>query len=94
MNAPSPPVAISLRLFVAGTSATSQSARKNLDATLKSMGLTAYQLEIIDILKNPATASAENVFVTPTLVCVRDRMRSIMIGDLGNPTRLRAFLES
>jgi circadian clock protein KaiB len=83
---------IRLRLFVAGSAGTSEMAQQHLDTVLQSVGSGRYELEIVDVLENPALAMTENIHVTPTLVCVRGHMRSIMIGDLGNLDRLRDFI--
>jgi circadian clock protein KaiB len=83
---------IDLRLFVAGSTGASELAQQNLEAVLQAAAPGQYRLEIVDVLKNPALAMAENVLVTPTLICIRNGMRSIMIGDLGNLDRLRAFI--
>jgi circadian clock protein KaiB len=86
------PEPVRLRLFVAGSAGASEVAQQHLEVVLQAAAPGHYQLEIVDVLKNPALAMAENIVVTPTLVCMRNRMRSIMIGDLGNIDRLRAFI--
>ncbi len=83
---------IRLRLFVAGSAGASGLARAHLDRALQSVGTARYELEIVDVLTHPGVAQAENVLVTPTLIRMRDHMRTIMIGDLGNLDRLRDFL--
>lgn len=89
--APSPE-AVELRLFVAGRNGVSETAQRHLDEVLQTAEPGRYRLEIVDVLTDPAAALAENILVTPTLICIRNRVRSIMVGDLGSLDRLRAFI--
>ena len=77
-----PPATMLLRLYIAGMSARStraiQNARKICDEHL----LGRYQLEVIDILQQPALARDHQILAVPTLVRALPVPLRRFIGDL------------
>lgn len=73
---------ISLRLFIAGGAASSAAARTNLEKVVSRLAPVAVELEVVDVLRQPARALADAVFVTPTLLRVQPPPRRTMIGTL------------
>ncbi|MGE0081519.1 MAG: circadian clock KaiB family protein [Thiohalomonadaceae bacterium] len=51
-----------------------------------------YQIELVDVLRDPERAEQENVFATPMLVRSRPSPTVRILGDLGEPERLIALL--
>ncbi|MBA3460920.1 MAG: thiol-disulfide isomerase [Deltaproteobacteria bacterium] len=77
-----PPATILLRLYIAGTSIRStraiQNARKICDEHLEGR----YQLEVIDILQQPALAKDHQILAVPTLIRALPVPLRRFIGDL------------
>lgn len=77
-----PPAAMLLRLYIAGTSIRStraiQNARKICDEHLAGR----YQLEVIDILQQPALARDHQILAVPTLIRALPVPLRRFIGDL------------
>ena len=77
-----PPATMLLRLYIAGTSVRStraiQNARKICDEHLPGR----YQLEVIDILQQPALAKDHQILAVPTLIRALPIPLRRFIGDL------------
>jgi circadian clock protein KaiB len=56
------------RLFVAGEAPNSTQAIANLAAFCRAHLPDRYEIEIIDVFREPKRALAESIFMTPTLV--------------------------
>ncbi|MCL4297339.1 MAG: circadian clock KaiB family protein [Anaerolineae bacterium] len=72
---------IVLRLYVAGSGPNSIRAKANLNDICRRY-LPDCQLEVIDILANSASALAEGILVTPTLIRVSPLPLVRVVGDL------------
>jgi circadian clock protein KaiB len=81
-----------LRLYIAGKSPISRQAEHNLKHLRTLMKVEAEQVEVIDVLANPEVAEKESVLATPTLCYEHSGRRRRIIGDLGNPKKILAFL--
>lgn len=77
---PQPPCL--LRLFVAGTGASSERAAASLRRLCDEVLGDAYELEVIDVLVHPARAEQDNIIALPTVVRVRPLPMRRVIGDL------------
>lgn len=75
-----------LRLYFAAGSPHSVHAIHNLQQICRKHLGSAYQLELIDVLREPARALRDEVLVTPTLVVVSPEPGAILIGDLSPTT--------
>ncbi|MFO8009457.1 MAG: circadian clock KaiB family protein [Dehalococcoidia bacterium] len=84
-----------LKLYTAGKnlspqeSATLENLRRICDAELGGQ----YELEIIDILENPAIAEAEEIIATPTLVKELPPPPKRIIGEISNTEKILMELE-
>lgn len=73
-----------LKLYVAGVTARSESALSNLRRICEKRLTGAYELVVIDVLKYPQLAENEKILATPTLVKETPLPQRRMVGDLSN----------
>ncbi len=77
-----------LRLYVAGQTAKSATALKNLRKYCETHLKGQYRIEVIDLLLQPQLAEGDQIFAIPTLVRkVPEPIRKI-IGDLSNEDKV------
>jgi circadian clock protein KaiB len=82
-----------LRLYIAGQTPKCLRAFANLKRICEQYLADRYQIEMIDLLKNPALARNDQILAVPTLVRrVPVPVRKI-IGDLSNTQRVLAGLD-
>ena len=62
------PEAFKFRLFVAGEAGNSSLALKNLRAICETHLPDQFEIEVVDVFREPRRALAESVFMTPTLI--------------------------
>ena len=91
--APRKPVVWNLRLYVAGQTATSSRAFANLKAFCEEHLKGRYQIELIDLKKNPQLARGDQIVAIPTLVRKLPLPLRSIIGDLSNSLRLLVGLD-
>jgi circadian clock protein KaiB len=82
-----------LRLYVTGTSARAQAAIANLRRICDQELHGEYDLEIIDVLKNPQVAEDEKILATPTLIKQLPPPLRRVIGDLSDKEKVLLGLE-
>jgi circadian clock protein KaiB len=83
---------LELRLYTVGKSPNSVRARANLEAICrKHLADGCYNLEIVDVLQDPARAVHDKILVTPTLVRVAIPPVTL-IGDLKDEETVLYFL--
>lgn len=70
------------RLYVAGESPHSATARRNLRELCAQCLADDYEIECIDVLVDPARALRDGVFITPTVVRVAPQPSRPVIGNL------------
>ena len=86
------PVQYKFRLYVAGDAFNSAQARANLDALCQTHLAGRYQVEIVDVFKEPQRALADAIFMTPTLVKLMPLPERTLVGTLSQtPTVLQAL---
>lgn len=74
-----------LRLYVAGQTATSMQAFANLKRICEEyLGGGRYQIEVVDLMKNPELAREDQIFALPTLVRKFQSPVRKIIGDMSN----------
>lgn len=78
-----------LRLYVAGSSPRSLRAIQNLKRVCESELSGRYNLEVVDIYKQPRRATEDQVVAIPTLIKQAPGMIRRMIGDLSETALLR-----
>jgi circadian clock protein KaiB len=81
-----------LRLYIAGNSASSQRARKNLAQLRKHMKANEWKIEVIDVLLQPDIAEKAGILATPTLSYDQPARPRRIIGDLSDTRRVLEFL--
>lgn len=80
-------------LYVAGTTPSSQRAVVNIRRFCETELQGRYDLEIVDLCRNPALASSELIIAAPTLVKRGPLPERRFIGDLSRTDRLRQGLD-
>ena len=81
------------RLYVAGDTPHSQAARVNLEAILHRLPEGQYQVEIVDILKQPLRMFEDGVIVTPTLIRLSPLPVCHLMGSLSDTLRVLQALQ-
>lgn len=81
-----------LRLYIAGASSLSLRAVQNINDFLEQELKGKYNLEVIDIRQQPLLAIKENITALPVLVKYEPSPRKLLIGDMGDDTRVRKGL--
>jgi circadian clock protein KaiB len=82
-----------LRLYVAGQSANSLKAFANLKRICDEHLAGQYEIEVVDLLKNPQLAAGEEIIAIPTLVRRLPVPIRKIIGDLSNTDRVLVGLQ-
>jgi circadian clock protein KaiB len=82
-----------LRLYVVGQTPKSLAAFANLKRLCETHLAGQYRIEIIDLLKNPQLAAADQILAVPTLVRRLPEPIKKIIGDLSNEERVLVGLD-
>jgi len=82
-----------LRLYIAGQSARSSSALKNLQEVCEEHLAGRYKIEVVDLLRHPQLARGDQIVALPTLVRRLPPPMKKIIGDLSNQERLLVGLD-
>lgn len=77
-----------LRLYVAGQSTKSLQAYANLKALCEEHLAGHYEIEVVDLIKEPQRARADDILAIPTLVRDLPEPQRTMIGDLSDTERV------
>ena len=80
-----------LRLYIAGPGAYATRAQQNLERIAADAGFD-YDLEVVDLRKEPERAEQDHIVVTPTLVKLSPPPRFIVIGDLSEHAKIAESL--
>lgn len=91
MTAPSRKASLRLRLYIAGPGPYATRAEQNLARFAQAAGIE-YELELIDLRRDPDRAAVDSVVVTPTLVKVSPKPRAMVVGDLADLQKVAAAL--
>jgi circadian clock protein KaiB len=73
---------VALRLYVAGASPNSLAAIHNLEALRARLSGPGFEVELVDLLREPDRGFADAILVTPTLVRVWPLPACRVLGDL------------
>jgi len=92
-TAESPRARWELKLYVAGQTAKSLQAFANLKRICEEHLAGEYQIEVIDLLKNPQLAKGDQILALPTLVRKLPEPVRKIIGDLSNAERVLVGLD-
>ena len=82
-----------LRLYVAGQTPKSLAAFANLNKICKEHLEGCYNIEVIDLLKNPQLAKGDQILAIPTLVRKLPEPIKKIIGDLSDTLRVLVGLD-
>ncbi len=82
-----------LRLYVAGQTPKSITAFKNLKAICEEQLKGQYQIEVIDLLKNPQLSRDDQILAIPTLVRKLPVPVRKIIGEFSNTERVLVGLD-
>ena len=82
-----------LRLYVAGQTTKSMMALANLKRVCEEHLAGRYDIEVIDLMKNPQLAAGDQILAIPTLVRRLPEPIRRIIGDLSNSERVLVGLE-
>jgi circadian clock protein KaiB len=82
-----------LRLYVAGFTPRSAVAIENVKATCEEFLKGRYDLEIIDVSKNPTLAKGEQIIAAPTLIKKLPLPLRRLIGDMADQEKVLIGLD-
>ena len=82
-----------LRLYVAGMTPRAVAAFDNLKRLCEEHLAGCYEIEVIDLLKNPGLAEGDQIVAVPTLVRKLPPPMKKIIGDLANKERVLVGLD-
>jgi circadian clock protein KaiB len=82
-----------LRLYVAGQTAKSIAAIRNLERICKTHLAGQYRIEVIDLTKTPQLAAGDQIIAVPTLVRRLPEPIKKILGDLSNEERVLVGLD-
>jgi circadian clock protein KaiB len=82
-----------LLLFVTGASDLSVQAIRNVQALCETHLLGRYQLEVVDIYRDPHLMASYGVVAAPTLVRQAPKPQRMLVGDLSDTARVMAALD-
>lgn len=82
-----------LRLYVAGQTPKGVTALINLKKICETHLAGRYEIEVIDLLRNPTLAEGDQILAIPTLVRRLPAPMKKIIGDLSNEVRVLVGLD-
>ncbi len=82
-----------LRLYVAGKTARSEAALRNLKTVCEEHLQGRYRIEVVDLLVSPQLARGDQILAVPTLVRQLPPPVKKIIGDLSNSERVLVGLD-
>src|SRR5262245_14326556 len=82
-----------LRLYVAGQTPRTIAALRNLKAICEEHMPNRYEIEVIDLIKNPQLAAGDQIIAIPTLVRKLPKPMKKIIGDLANEEKVLVGLD-
>ena len=82
-----------LRLYVAGQTSKSLAAMANLKRFCEEHLAGRYEIEVVDLMKNPQLAAGDQILAIPTLVRRLPAPLKRIIGDLSNTEKVLVGLD-
>ena len=76
------------RLYVAGDALNSSQALSNINALCREHLPGRYDIEVVDVFRDPKRALADGIFMTPTLVKLAPSPNRRIVGTLSQPEPL------
>ena len=81
-----------LRLYVVDETPCAILAYDNLKRLCEQRLAGRYRVEVVDLLKHPAQARADQIIAVPTLVRRKPGIRRVVVGDLSNTEKVVAVM--
>jgi circadian clock protein KaiB len=88
------PRGLRLRLYIAGNAPNSARAIVNIRAICQRHFAGCHELEIVDLLEDPARALVDGIIVTPTLLKLRPRPVQRLVGSLSDTNHVVTALST
>lgn len=82
-----------LTIFVAGKSTSSVAAIENLKRICETDLGGEYDLNVIDVMKDPGAASQNRILATPTVIKRKPEPRRTVVGDLSDRQKVLIGLD-
>lgn len=82
-----------LRLYVAGYTTKSTLANANIKRICEAYLADGYDIEVVDLLKDPQCAARDQILAIPTLVRLLPSPVRRIIGDLSNTEKVLLILD-
>jgi circadian clock protein KaiB len=83
----------SLRLYIVGENTRSRLALANLKEMCEERLKGRYQIDVIDLAKDPQMARKDKILAVPTLIRQEPSPQKRIVGDMSNKQKLLAGLE-
>ncbi len=77
-----------LKLYIVGSNAASELALQNIQEIIAQESKTVFQLEVIDVVKNPQLAEDDKIMAVPTLIRKLPEPLRKIIGDLSDKEKV------
>jgi circadian clock protein KaiB len=87
-SAAPPEMTYRFRLYVAGDAPNSAQARFNLNALCRARFAGDFEIEVVNVLREPVRALADRVRLTPTLIKLAPGPVKKIVGTLVDPQRV------
>jgi circadian clock protein KaiB len=84
---------VALRLYVAGDTAPSAQARRQLQALRERLGGGQWDVEVVDVFDRPGLAEEDRILATPVLIRLRPSPRVSVIGDFSDWRSVATILD-
>ncbi len=82
-----------LRLYIVGSNAASEIALRSLEEIIAQESETEFQLEVIDVRKNPQLAEDDKILAIPTLIKKLPEPIRKIIGDMSDKNKVLLGLD-
>ncbi len=77
-----------LKLYIVGSNPACELALKNVKELIAQESKTVFQLEVIDVIKNPQLAEDDKILAVPTLIRKLPEPIQKIIGDLSDKEKV------
>jgi circadian clock protein KaiB len=82
------PTIFRFRLYIAGDTQNSMQARANLSALCEGHLANHYEIDVVDVFREPKRALTDGIFMTPTLVKLAPSPVQKIVGTLSESGRV------
>jgi circadian clock protein KaiB len=86
------PTIFKFRLYIAGDTQNSVQALANLSALCEACLPNHYEIDVVDVLREPTRALSDSIFMTPTLVKLAPSPVQRIVGTLSESGRVLQVL--